>query len=449
MRPLVSFAWASVLALALGSPAWAAGPRLPLCEPLSDSLAICVNYLALNPHDGTVWGADGGTDARWLLRQENRGASAAYVYKFSNVIRGIHFLNDGTMFVSTDFDYVSPSPAYPCSLFRSIDAGLSFVPVKVLPTTAVVFTGLAHDHLDNLYVAEYGPRDRGLSNRVWRSADHGETWNVIFQAPDIDDIHIHHVAVDPYTGDLWVTYGHADYGTYRSRDGGQSWTYMYEGLAVAMAFTPTAIYLGEDRYQGIVTRYDRASETFAEVLRVSTFGPYGGGVSDMTVGRSGEVYVPFTKDPWQDHLPSLWFGHDHDWQLLQVFVEPQTGASQITPPDSIGDMFVMYHRIHEVCGVLDVEPQVVGGDAGLELRVTPNPARHMPLFVQAGSSAPGPAILQLLDVAGRRLFEREIEGSPGMHTVTVMPSAHVSPGVYFLRLARGRAQITERVTLVR
>jgi hypothetical protein len=84
-----------------------------------------------------------------------------------------------------------------------------------------------------------------------------------------------------------VTYGHADYGTYRSHDGGQSWTYMYEGLAVAIAFTPTAIYFGEDRYQGIITRFDRANETFAEVLRVSTLGPYGGGVSDMAVGPSG------------------------------------------------------------------------------------------------------------------------------------------------------------------
>jgi hypothetical protein len=134
----------------------------PPCEPQSDSLSISLNYLALNPHDGTVWGADGRSDARWLLRQENRGASATYVYQFTNVIRGIHFLDDGTMFVSTDFDYVSPSPAYPCSLFRSIDAGHSFVPVMVLPTTAVVFTGFAHDHLDNLYAAEYGPRERAF-----------------------------------------------------------------------------------------------------------------------------------------------------------------------------------------------------------------------------------------------------------------------------------------------
>jgi hypothetical protein len=61
----------------------------------------------------------------------------------------------------------------------------------------------------------------------------------------------------------------------------------------------------------------------------------------------------------------------------------------------------------------------------------------------------GPARLELLDIAGRRLASAEPAAAEGRARVTLAPTAPLAPGLYLVRLRQGDAQRVARVTLLR
>ena len=412
------------------------------CRPQLDSLVSSMNNVTLNPRDGSVWATDNRWGEHTLVRLDWSGIQATPVHTFGNPIMGIHCTGDGTMFVSTDYDHRSPD--YPCSLFRSVDGARSFAFVKELPTGAALWWSMAHDRDNHLYVGEYGPYAPGMANRVWKTTDNGDSWRVVFEAPPRYGIHIHRVAVDPYTNDVWVTHGDAEVGTYRSRDGGLSWSFVRASKATAAAFTEDAIYWGEDDSLGIVTRYDRKTGEFDPVLVVSQRGHYGGSVFDMTIGPSGQVYVPFKRYFVHSHVPSIWVGRDREWRLLQELEEPRTGASHITPPDRNGYMYFMHHRIREPC-----PPSRPAPPERLDVRASPNPAFQAGTVVWVALPVQGPATVEVLDVSGRRVLFREIGAlGVGTHAVPLTGKA-LAPGIYVVRVRQAEAVGTTRLVVVR
>ena len=92
-----------------------------------------------------------------------------------------------------------------------------------------------------------------------------------------------------------------------------------------------------------------------------------------------------------------------------------------------------------------VEPTRSGG-----LRVAgfrPNPAgeRVTVAFTLATSA---PAVLEVLDVAGRRLVRREVGGmGPGDHLLLLGPAFRPTPGVYIVRLVQG-ARVAHATSVV-
>ena len=61
-----------------------------------------------------------------------------------------------------------------------------------------------------------------------------------------------------------------------------------------------------------------------------------------------------------------------------------------------------------------------------------------------------PASLQLLDVTGRRLADREVGSyGAGVHTVDLADDGRFAAGVYFIRLVQDSAVRTLRVTVMR
>ena len=86
---------------------------------------------------------------------------------------------------------------------------------------------------------------------------------------------------------------------------------------------------------------------------------------------------------------------------------------------------------------------VVGVEAGPLLAfvlepVRPNPARGGALSVQFSLAGDGPATLELLDVAGRRIASRDVGAfGAGRHTVNLGEGVHVAPGVYLVSLRQG------------
>ena len=79
----------------------------------------------------------------------------------------------------------------------------------------------------------------------------------------------------------------------------------------------------------------------------------------------------------------------------------------------------------------------------------PNPAAGA-LTVALSLPSAAPAKLELLDVSGRRLLERDLRGlGPGELLVRLDGSAAVRPGLYFLRLSQGARALVSRGCVVR
>lgn len=311
-------------------------------QPMSPTLEI----FAVDSQ-GNAWGAQ----SRSLYRMGEGGRNAEKVRDFTDPVQGIHFTNNGTLFVSTDADRWNSQK--PCRLYRSTDGGRSFVLIRTLRESCALWWSMAHDSRDNFYVGEYGPRGPGQSKRVWKTADYGRSWKLVFQAPDHSGLHIHRVAVDPYTDDVWVTHGDGAFqGMYHSQDQGVTWVKVREAQPTAVAFTRNAIYWGEDTSEGRVTCYDRLTQLFTTVLDASLLGPYGGSVYDMAVSRQGMIYLPMVKYIEQSHKPTLWMGDGKTWKLI-VAIEGKEGKAggflQISPPDKQGYLYASGNRIVENC----------------------------------------------------------------------------------------------------
>jgi hypothetical protein len=90
--------------------------------------------------------------------------------------------------------------------------------------------------------------------------------------------------------------------------------------------------------------------------------------------------------------------------------------------------------------------------AGLRLAlhgVRPNPALRE-MLCEFTLPAAAPASLQLLDVAGRRVWSQDVGAlGPGRHAVTIPAEGRRPAGVYLLALAQSGAKVTTKVVLLR
>ena len=85
------------------------------------------------------------------------------------------------------------------------------------------------------------------------------------------------------------------------------------------------------------------------------------------------------------------------------------------------------------------------GPVVLDLRgACPNPSAGA-ILAQFTLPDASPASLELLDVAGRRLWTEDVgELGGGSHVVQVNPARTLTPGLYLLRLTRGSTSLTRK-----
>lgn len=289
-----------------------------------------------------------GSSGNKLYRIVDNGDETELVYEFPDNVNGIHVMDNGTFIVATDDNWWDPRT--PCRIYRSTANSAAFELIKTIEKSSALWWSIASDRKGNLYIGEYGPKDRDLSKNVWKSTDYGDTWDVTFKAPNRIGVHIHRVAVDPFTDFLWVTHGDKYDGTYVSRDCGMTWENVREAQPTAVAFTQDAIYWGEDTRKGIVTRYDRLKKKWKTVLKASKLGTYGGSIYDMAVGRGGLIYAPLVKYPNHDHLATLWVSDGQDWRLLMTLESEKgksSGATSIGGPDKYGMLYITGFKIED------------------------------------------------------------------------------------------------------
>jgi len=196
-----------------------------------------LNYYSTTKQ-GRVWGASG----KRLYRISESGTSALLVKRFAEPINGLHHMPGGALVVATDADTWSAD--LPCRIYLSDDGGQTFREILEIPGGTALGWSLASDKAGNLFVGEYGPLSAGVANRLWRSGDLGHSWEVIFEAPERDGVHIHRVAVDPYTQDLWVTHGDSHDGVYRSLGCGKDLGVLKRRAIDGCGFYPYADFLG-------------------------------------------------------------------------------------------------------------------------------------------------------------------------------------------------------------
>lgn len=284
---------------------------------------------------GDVYGSRGPE----LFRVVDDGERANKLFSFEHRISAIHERMDGLLIVTTDDGRWEPKK--PCRVYRSLDGGQHFEKIKTIEGGTVLWWSLDSDKSGRLYLAEYGPQKQGMSKTLWRSDNDGDDWKIIYQAPDKDKVHLHRIAVDPYTDMLWLTTGDGkNREMLRSDDHGETWLQIDRLQSTAVAFSEDAIYWGRDKKgKPGVLRYDRDTQRFKSYFDPRDYGNYGGSVYDMVRLPSGELIVPFMKYADQSHISSVWrVNRDGAKIILQLASEDGKGVAieTIAGPDKDG-----------------------------------------------------------------------------------------------------------------
>ncbi len=357
----------------------------------------CLTILADPARPQVVWAAQGeDEEGTRLIRSEQGGAPGSWA---------------GTTGVPLGFTYglsldlgspVGARTLYVTSngdVYKSVNDGQSW--------------GLAFN-CDSCYVtAGSGPTVfAGGQKGLWRSLDGGATWSetapgIFHMGPSGSALESaqwfgpHDLVIAGPT--IYVANYGAGRGLYRSTDAGASWTRI---LA--------------DDFARTIHRDANGALYFGSSSASSAGGDGTAGATGIKVSNDGGA-------TWSSSTSGL------AWPFVWPIATVPGGGSVTLFVGSPGSGLF---RTQVAAGVpLAVEPSRSEG-----LRVDgfrPNPARGH-VTVAFSLAADGPASLEVLDVAGRRLVHREVGSmGPGNHMLPLGPGFRPAPGVYIVRLLQG------------
>lgn len=291
-----------------------------------------------------------GNGIKELVRLENNQATVLHV--FSERVHSIHRTENGSLVVATKAAYDVADNSTKAHLYLSVDGGSHFVLLKTFGVGVIPRHWSIDSDSDNtIYVGEYGNKNlrSGRPLHVWK---YNGAWHNIYTAPNQTGIHIHLVAVDPYTGYLWISYGDVKQALLYSTDRGETWTIVNDDWQpISIAFTSDAIYFGLDTEEGIIVRYNRSSGQFEEVLNLyhETDEVFGGPPYDMTVGNDGVIYATFRRYSWHEHRPCICASPDgYNWYLIWNGTASEYGYNTIGGPDGHDIIYFTGHVFKDV-----------------------------------------------------------------------------------------------------
>jgi len=201
---------------------------------------------------------------------------------------------------------------------------------------------------------------------------------------------------------------------------------------------------------------DLSAMSSARTLNVEWFDPATGATTSGVAVPAGSSARAFTPPFSGDAVLYLVDAAGHaQAPLVPPSSYRSTGSAGVTytyrvrAEDAIGNLS-SYSNLASITTPGGTTAVTDGHPTGLFLeRMSPNPSRGAGLAVSFTLPVAGPARLELLDVAGRRVGGQEMgELGAGRHTVVVAMEGRLSPGLYLVRLTQGGDSRATRVVVV-
>jgi len=90
-------------------------------------------------------------------------------------------------------------------IYRSSDGGYNFTEVYEWKNNGHCHTWSIASDEKWILIGEYGRKI--VPRRVIASKDWGDHWEIVYETPELEVVHIHRVTIDPYTDNWWITVG--------------------------------------------------------------------------------------------------------------------------------------------------------------------------------------------------------------------------------------------------
>lgn len=155
-------------------------------------------------------------------------------------------------------------------------------------------------------LSEYGPKQQGVDSprRAYLSSDYGATWRQIFEIENHLNVHTHNIAMDTFTGRIWVTVGdqNPEKNAYYTDNWGETWQTLWASgecpiNPLSIVCLPDCVLIGSDTPNELsFWRYDKRTEELTKIWRLSTPGTLQVTLSSALISSDIAV-IPTHSDP--------------------------------------------------------------------------------------------------------------------------------------------------------
>ena len=316
---LISIAVLTItLSLSLAANVFANEARLEnFNDFVTEFTLLCGTVSVKAVSDEAIWARGSRPPYRGnLFNSSDHGITWEMVYTFDKPIEGIFIDEPGNIFVSVAADRWSARPNG--VLFKSSDGGETFTGVLAIRAGSILNWNMAAGN-GVMFVSEYGYKGNSGNNarRIYRSLNHGDTWEVVFSPEPRAEWHNHKILVTR-EGVIYQSIGDGKNAhIIKSSDNGNTWETVIERFHPTSAIEfETHILWGLDSgpVSGI-SRYDK--ETGEMEIAFTLPEPFSGSFYDMAYA-DGIVYAITVSYSGAHHPASIWYSRDEGdtWNLL-------------------------------------------------------------------------------------------------------------------------------------
>lgn len=312
-----------------------------------------------------------------------------------------------------------------------------------MPTTKYIGRIAIDPTNSNVAYVCFGGFNIPAGQHVWKTTNlmtGTPTW--VASGTGLADVPVNAFAIDP-TQPMRLFAG-TDVGVYQSNDGGASWAPWTTGMPVVAVF-------------------DMKIQASARILRIAT---HGRGMFERLLDAPVATSLALVGAEIVDGHPRMtWFSADGAGEQMRLYRRAVPGelvpAGQLTADGSgmivFEDQDAVAGRSYEYAiGITNNGIERVLGNVWVDVPETAAFALRAINDAQNGSTlrfvvkvpSATPARLELVDITGRRMADRDL-GVLGAGEHTVELSSSVRPGVYWGRLSQAGKMVTAKVAVVR